>query len=469
MLELKRKDTYGSSVKFSNSSKKLGAAGFTSGGNFVIDGTDDADGSGNMLKIDQSGNQTVTGSETVNKDLTVKGNAGVSGDFSACRNYVRALSSLPGNGGSVTNGHYVLLLGKILNPSSTKINSPYNWDISADFAFIRDSGHNVAFFSVKAGHGYSHNWKTYINIMVDANYNTSLFNPVTCLYNGVYWLAVQFSLANEYYEKKAFIKVARNLDELSLTVLAYKHGSTIDNSEINGSIANVPSGWKVSSLFKQNISVSGNISASGALDVTGDAAIDGALDVGQGMTVCGLLDISGNIRVNNGKITLLSDGTIIGSQMDATQFISERGIVFKSADDHLFLALGFLNFSYNGTITLSNSFNIKSVVREGVGVYKVYFKNIINLKYFTEGGKKYINVITVGHAVDTFNNGFSNPIFHICNWLRNSIDGLLKCDDNSGTAAVAWIRIYFVDNNNDNLIDLKSCSLAINGYSKTWI
>ena len=85
---------------------------------------------------------------------------------------------------------------------------------------------------------------------------------------------------------------------------------------------------------------------------------------------------------------------------------------------------------------------------------------------FTEGGKKYINVITVGHAVDTFNNGFSNPIFHICNWMRNSIDGLLECDDNSGTAAVAWIRIYFVDNNKDNLIDLKSCSLVINGYSK---
>ena len=279
MLELKRKDSNGSSVKFSNSSRKLGVAGFTSGGNFVVDGTDDADGSGNMLKIDQSGNQTVTGSEVVNKDLTVKGDADVSGDFSACRNYVRVLSSLPGNACSVTNGHYVLLLGKILNPSSTGINSPYNWDISADFAFIRHAGHNVAFFSVKAGHGYSHNWKTYINIMVDANYNTSLFNPVTCLYNGVYWLAVQFSLTNEYYERKAFIKVARNLDELSLTVLAYKHGSTIDNSEINGSIANVPSGWKVSSLFKQNISVSGNISASGALDVTGDAAIDGDINV----------------------------------------------------------------------------------------------------------------------------------------------------------------------------------------------
>lgn len=462
MLELKRKDANGSSMKFSNSSKKLGAAGFTSGGNFVVDGTDDADGSGNMLKIDQSGNQTVTGSETVNKDLTVKGNANLP--------FINTSS----RGAQTVKNYYTVDLSALSTTNWYPVTF-YSSDLELDCEI---HGHNTlesAAFNQNIIHflltsqGWSDtpvrltvlNWGAYstteLTIMMIVKGNHSGMNAVYLRGGQKY----RFICNRTPTLRTSGIT---NGDESFPVVTTYTAGK---NTTIMWRADLMASSGTYNQLQKTRFS--GKVKAAAGLDVTGDATIDGALDVGQRMTVCGLLDISGNIRVNNGKINLLADGTIIGSQMDATQFISERGLVFKYADYLLFLSLGFLNFSYNGTITLSNSFNIKSVVREGVGVYKVYFKNIINLKYFTEGGKKYINVITVGHATSNWSNGFSDPIFHICNWMRNSIDGLLECDDNSGTAAVAWIRIYFVDNNQDKLIDLRSCSLAINGYSKTWI
>lgn len=462
MLELKRKDSNGSSVKFSNSSKKLGVVGFALGGIFVVDGTDDADGSGNMLKIDQSGNQTVPGSETVNKDLTVKGNANLpfintsSRGAQTVKNYftvdLSALSTT--NWYPVTFSSSVLELDCEIHGHNTSESAAFNQNIIHFLLTSQGWADTPVRLTVLNWGAYSN---TELTIMMIVRGNHSGANAVYLRGGQKY----RFICNRTPTLRPSGVTIG---DEAFPVVTTYTSGT---NTTIMWRADQMVSSGVYNQL--QATRFSGKVKAAAGLDVTGDAAIDGALD------------ISGNIYLNNRKIDLLTDGTINCRQVIATHsffadddvfatdFIASRGFVFKNAGYLLFVSLGFLNFSYNGTISLSNSFNIRSVVREGVGIYRVYFKNIINLKYFTEGGKKYIDVITVGHAVDTFNNGFSNPIFHICNWMRNPIDGLLECDDNSGTAAVAWIRIYFVDNNNDNLIDLKSCSLAINGYSKTWI
>ena len=59
------------------------------------------------------------------------------------------------------SGQYVIPFGNIPEPTSTAINSPYNWDITGFFSIIRPTGHNGSHLWFEAGHGYSHNWITY--------------------------------------------------------------------------------------------------------------------------------------------------------------------------------------------------------------------------------------------------------------------------------------------------------------------
>ena len=48
------------------------------------------------------------------------------------------------------------------------------------------------------------------------------------------------------------------------------------------------------------------------------------------------------------------------------------------------------------------------------------------------------------------------------NWLRQYVDGRLEVDA-AGNASVNYIILYFVDNNNDELIDPRSAQCFIFG------
>ena len=204
--------------------------------------------------------------------------------MTVCSGYSRFIYPLPGNAGAYTLGIYVLLLGKIIAPASSEINSPYNWDISADIAFIRNKGHNVGYISVKAGHGYSHNWVTYINLEKDEMHNVNDIRPVTFLHNGNYWLGINIRLNNENYISNAVVKTARNLDAEALSVFCYYNnynGQFIRDEEIYNSIADVPSSWIKGKKFTGRITTD-------TLAVTGDATMNG------NMSIKGDISITGN-------------------------------------------------------------------------------------------------------------------------------------------------------------------------------
>lgn len=201
---------------------------------------------------------------TPGKSVAVKGN------MTVCNGYSRFIYPLPGNAGKYSMGKYVILLGKIPDPASREINSRYNWDISADITFIRASGHNVGYISVKAGHGYSHDWTTYINVERNEINKVHSIRPVTFLHNGIYWLGINIELDHEVYTSNAVVKTARNLEAESLSVLCYYNnykGEFIRNEEIYNSIADVPSIWIKGKKFTGRITTD-------TLTVTGATTTD---------------------------------------------------------------------------------------------------------------------------------------------------------------------------------------------------
>ena len=214
---------------------------------------------------------------TPGKTVSIKGNMNVCADFS------KFIKPLAGNAGVYSSGKYVLILGKILAPESSDINSPYNWDISSKLAFIRKAGHNAGYVSVKAGHGYSHNWVTYIDIESYNMKGVEFLRPVTFLYNGVYWLGVDILLVNESYTSNAFCEVSRNLDTEALKVICYYNnyqGTFIRNEEIYNSIKDVPKEWikskkSTGTFITDSFTVTGDATVGGNMSIKGDISITG--------------------------------------------------------------------------------------------------------------------------------------------------------------------------------------------------
>ena len=166
-------------------------------------------------------------------------------------------SSLPANGGTADktvnditidipyvteSGQYVIPFGNIPEPTSTEIDSPYNWDITGFFSIIRVVGHNGAHLCFEAGHGYSHDRTTY------AYLDKLEFRGVTTSikafqYKGKWWLGLCIITSNQGYGGKMTITFSRGLPTTPTCILYNSVSGGVANEEINNSIQDIPSSW----------------------------------------------------------------------------------------------------------------------------------------------------------------------------------------------------------------------------------
>lgn len=136
---------------------------------------------------------------------------------------------------------------------------------------------------------------------------------------------------------------------------------------------------------------------------------------------------------------------------------------FLKANDTPFKPMAMINLGYrDGAIQLTNSKNVSSITRQEKGVYTIYFTNPVKLATHVYADNKYIDVFAIGNAADTFDAGFTNPIFMMPNWVRQYVDGRLVVDA-AGNASVNYVVLYFIDNNYDQLQDPRSAQCFIFG------
>lgn len=140
------------------------------------------------------------------------------------------------------NGRYVIPLGNILEPTSTEISSPYNWDIAGFFSIIRPTGHNGSHIEFEAGHGYSHGWTTYAYLDSD-DFNGVTTSIKAFQYNGKWWLGLYILTSNQGYEGKMTITYRRGLPATPTCILYESISDGIANEEIYNSIQDIPSSW----------------------------------------------------------------------------------------------------------------------------------------------------------------------------------------------------------------------------------
>lgn len=194
------------------------------------------------------------------------------------------------------------------------------------------------------------------------------------------------------------------------------------------------------------------------------------------------IDYNGNAEFNNatvrGQIEATSGsfkGTVTATSgtlqnITATNLTVKKGTFdnvsvngFYTSNFTPFQPIAMINIGYNNNvIQLTNSKNVKSVVRSEEGVYTVYLEKSVALKNHTYNSNKYIDVFVVSNAADSFQNGFVNPIHCTPNWLRNYVDGRLA-EDADGKTLVTYVILYFADNNSDSLQDPVSSQCFIFG------
>ena len=140
------------------------------------------------------------------------------------------------------SGQYVIPLGNILEPTSTEINSPYNWDITGFFSIIRSAGHNGSHIQFEAGHGYSHDWTTYA-YLDKLEFKGVTISMKAFQYNEKWWLGLYISTSNQGYGGKMTITYSRGLPATPTCILYYSVSNGVANKEINDSIQDIPSSW----------------------------------------------------------------------------------------------------------------------------------------------------------------------------------------------------------------------------------
>ena len=139
-------------------------------------------------------------------------------------------------------GQYVIPLGNILEPTSTEVNSPYNWDITGFFSIIRASEHNGSHIKFEAGHGYSNAWRTYAYLDKEdfCNVTTSI---KAFQYNGKWWLGLYISTCHQDYVGKMTITYSRGLPATPTCILYNSKSDGVANEEIYNSLQDIPSSW----------------------------------------------------------------------------------------------------------------------------------------------------------------------------------------------------------------------------------
>jgi len=140
------------------------------------------------------------------------------------------------------SGEYVIPFGNILEPTSTAVESPYNWDITGFFSIIRPTGHNGSHINFEAGHGYSHDWTTYAYLdKFDFRYVTTSIKAFQ--YNGKWWLGLCIYTGNQGYSSKMTVTYSRGLPATPTCILYNSRSGGVANEEIYNSIQDIPSSW----------------------------------------------------------------------------------------------------------------------------------------------------------------------------------------------------------------------------------
>ena len=230
----------------------------------------------NTQKVDVDAAQNTFDAEYVNRDGELF-TFGISSDGNNINEYIRkevdtsVTNSLRKNvdagylckqyiiNGSTNNAYNVILLGKIPDPASTAgpATPSASWDIDVDFYFVRSQGHKASWCNVKAGYGYSNNWRKYGSIEtfgVDSGSSyTNPFYLVTLKYNNEWYIGVKhyINIDGNYSArvKNVHIDGGGNPSTVANTPLVnmlkaigyLKTDGTVLNSEINSSMVELPS------------------------------------------------------------------------------------------------------------------------------------------------------------------------------------------------------------------------------------
>ena len=140
------------------------------------------------------------------------------------------------------SGEYVIPLGNIPEPTSTAIDSPYNWDITGFLSVIRPTGHNGSHIQFEAGHGYSHNWTTYA-YLDKMGFRGVTISMKAFQYNGKWWLGLCIVTLQQGYVGKMTITYSRGLPATPTCILYNSVSGGVANEEIYNSIQDIPSWW----------------------------------------------------------------------------------------------------------------------------------------------------------------------------------------------------------------------------------
>ena len=140
------------------------------------------------------------------------------------------------------SGEYVIPFGNILEPTSTAVESPYNWDITGFFSIIRPTGHNGSHINFEAGHGYSHDWTTYA-YLDKFDFRSVTTSIKAFQYNGKWWLGLCIYTGNQGYSSKMTVTYSRGLPATPTCILYNSRSGGVANEEIYNSIQDIPSSW----------------------------------------------------------------------------------------------------------------------------------------------------------------------------------------------------------------------------------
>ena len=140
------------------------------------------------------------------------------------------------------SGQYVIPFGNIPEPTSTAVDSPYNWDITGFLSIIRPAGHNGSNLWFEAGHGYSHYWTTYA-YLDKLDFRLTSTSIKAFQYEGKWWLGLCISTFNQGYSGKMTITYSRGLPATPTCILYNSRSDGVANEEIYNSIQDIPSSW----------------------------------------------------------------------------------------------------------------------------------------------------------------------------------------------------------------------------------
>ena len=160
------------------------------------------------------------------------------------------------------NGQFVIPLGNILQPGSTEVESPYNWDITGFFSVIRPIGHAGLHISFEAGHGYSHGFTTYAYLDEESfTENGTMRASIKAFqYNGKWWMGLWLDADWQGYVSKMTITYSRGLPATPTCIL-YNSQSGVANEEIYNSIQDIPEWWWRIRTIHNPITFTRNITA----------------------------------------------------------------------------------------------------------------------------------------------------------------------------------------------------------------